>query len=363
MMTRMQLSYLDWVLIILLILNSLLGIAAIYSSSHHLAGNYTVKQFIWLLVSLGAIFILISFDYNILVTYSIYLYIACIFLLVLTLVFGHLISGAKSWIKLPFFQIQPSEITKIALILLLASIFSEFKAKSVRIIQVLTSTAVMIVPFFIVAIQPDLGTATSYLFILGGALLLAGINKKILILFLVAAVVFGSLGWAFFLKDYQRFRVKTFLFPKEDPLGVGYHITQSKIAIGSGGLLGKGYLRGTQSQLRFLPAKHTDFIFSVIGEEFGFIGVIAVLMIYFLFLARIFKSVGKSRDRAGVYIIFMVAVMLSSQFLINILMTIGFFPVAGIPLPFISYGGSSLFTNSLAIGLILNIKMRRFVNL
>jgi rod shape determining protein RodA len=171
------------------------------------------------------------------------------------------------------------------------------------------------------------------------------------------------LGWAFFLKDYQRLRVKTFLFPKEDPLGVGYHITQSKIAIGSGGLLGKGYLRGTQSQLRFLPARHTDFIFSVIGEEFGFIGIIVVLLIYYLFLARIFKSVGKSRDRAGVYIIFMVAVMLSSQFLINILMTIGLFPIAGIPLPFISYGGSSLLTNFLAVGLILNIKMRRFVNL
>lgn len=363
MITRTQLSYLDWGLIVLLILNTLIGIAAIYSSSHYLAGNYALKQFMWLLVSLGAIFVLISFDYNILVTYAFYLYIACILLLVLTLVFGHLIAGAKSWIKLPFFQIQPSEITKIALILLLARIFSEFKAKSVRIIQVLASTAVIFVPFFIVAIQPDLGTATSYLLILAGALLLAGINKKVLILFLVAAVVFGSLGWAFFLKDYQRVRVNAFLFPKEDPLGVGYHITQSKIAIGSGGLLGKGYLRGTQSQLRFLPARHTDFIFSVIGEEFGFIGVIAVLMIYFLFLARIFKSVEKSRDRAGVYITFMVAVMLSSQFLINILMTIGFFPVAGIPLPFISYGGSSLLTNSLAIGLILNIKMRRFVNL
>ena len=363
MITRTQLSYLDWSLIILLILNSLIGIAAIYSSSHHLSGNYTLKQFMWLLVSLGALIILISFDYNILVTYSVYLYIACIFVLVLTLIFGHLIAGAKSWIKFSFFQIQPSEITKIALILFLARLFSEFKEKSVKIIQGLASTAVIFVPFFIVAIQPDLGTATCYLFILAAALLLAGINKKILILFLVTAIVFGSLGWAFFLKDYQKVRVKAFLFPKEDPLGMGYHITQSKIAIGSGGLLGKGYLKGTQSQLRFLPARHTDFIFSVIGEEFGFIGVIVVLLIYYLFLARIFKSVGKSRDRAGVYIIFMVAVMLSSQFIINILMTIGLFPIAGIPLPFISYGGSSFLTNSMAVGLILNIKMRRFVNL
>ena len=363
MVTRNQLSYLDWGLIILLIVNSLIGIAAIYSSSRHLVGDYPIKQIMWLLVSLGAIFILISFDYNILVTYSPYLYIVCIILLVSTLVFGHLIGGAKSWIKLPFFQIQTSEFTKIALILLLSKIFSEFKERSVNLTNSLTSAAVISVPFFIVAIQPDLGTAAGYLFILAGALLLAGVNKKMLVLILIAAVLFGSLGWAFFLKDYQRVRVKTFLFPKEDPLGVGYHIIQSKIAIGSGGLLGKGYLRGTQSQLRFLPARHTDFIFSVIGEEFGFVGVMMVLVFYFLFLARIFKSVGKSRDRAGVYIIFMVAVMLSSQFLINILMTIGLFPIAGVPLPFISYGGSSLLTNSLAVGLVLNIKMRRFVNL
>jgi len=363
MVTRTQLNYIDWGLIVLLIINSLIGIAVIYSSSHHLMGNYAFKQFMWLLVSLGAIFILISFDYNILVTYSSYLYIVCLILLGSTLIFGNLISGAKSWIKLPFFQIQPSEITKIVLILLLSRTFSEFKGRSIKIIHGLTSVAAVCVPFLIVAIQPDLGTATSYIFILAGAVLLAGINKKILILFLIAAIVFGFLGWNFFLKDYQRMRVKTFLFPEKDPLGVGYHIIQSKIAIGSGGLLGKGYLKGTQSQLRFLPARHTDFIFSVIGEEFGFIGVALVLIVYFLFLARIFRSVGKARDRAGVYIIFMVAVLLSSQFLINVLMTIGLFPITGIPLPFISYGGSSLLTNSLAVGLILNIKMRRFVNL
>lgn len=363
MVTRTQLSYLDWGLIILLIVNSLIGIASIYSSSRHLTGDYPIRQIMWFLVSLGAIFILISFDYNILVTYSPYLYIGCIILLVSTLVFGHLIGGAKSWIKLPFFQIQTSEITKIALILLLSKIFSEFKGRSVNISNSFTSAAVIAVPFFVVAIQPDLGTAASYLFILAGAVMLAGINKKMLVLILIVAVLFGVLGWTFFLKDYQRVRVKTFFFPKEDPLGVGYHIIQSKIAIGSGGLLGKGYLKGTQSQLRFLPARHTDFIFSVIGEEFGFMGVIVVLVFYFLFLARIFKSVGKSRDRVGVYIIFMVAVMLSSQFFINILMTIGLFPIAGVPLPFISYGGSSLLTNSLAVGLVLNIKMRRFVNL
>ena len=164
------------------------------------------------------------------------------------------------------------------------------------------------------------------------------------------------------MKDYQKQRILTLLFPHEDPLGSGYHILQSKIAIGSGGLLGKGYKKGTQSQLRFLPARHTDFIFSVIGEEFGFAGVFFAILIYFLFLSRLFKSLLDSRDRVGVYIVFMVFMMITGQFLINIMMTIGLFPVAGIPLPLLSYGGSSLLTNFIAVSLVLNIKMRRFVN-
>jgi rod shape determining protein RodA len=145
-------------------------------------------------------------------------------------------------------------------------------------------------------------------------------------------------------------------------LGAGYHTIQSKIAIGSGGFLGKGYKKGTQSQLRFLPARHTDFILSVIGEEFGFMGVFIMLLCYFLFLSRLFTSVNKSRDRAGVYIIFMVALTISFQFCVNVFMTIGLFPIAGVPLPLVSYGGSSLLTNYLAVSLVLNIKMRRFVN-
>jgi len=175
-------------------------------------------------------------------------------------------------------------------------------------------------------------------------------------------LVIGFLGWNFFLKDYQKDRIRTLIFPQKDPLGTGYHILQSKIAIGSGGLFGKGYKEGTQSQLRFLPARHTDFIFSVIGEEFGFAGIIVVLSLYFIFISRLLWSVYQSRDRAGVYIVFMVFLMFASQFLINVLMTVGLFPVAGIPLPLYSYGGSSLVTNYIAVALVANVKMRRFVN-
>ena len=178
-------------------------------------------------------------------------------------------------------------------------------------------------------------------------------------------VVFLTLGvavWNFGLKDYKKNRLTTLIFPGQDPLGSGYHIIQSKIAIGSGGFLGKGFRKGTQSQLRFLPARHTDFIFSVIGEEFGFIGVVLVMLFYFFFLLRLFHSIGLSRDREGVYIIFLVAMMITFQFFINVMMVIGLFPIAGIPLPLLSYGGSSLLTNYLGISLVLNVKMRRFVN-
>jgi rod shape determining protein RodA len=207
-----------------------------------------------------------------------------------------------------------------------------------------------------------LGTALSFLPILLGAMILAGLNKKALVYILLTALIIGIGGWNFFLLDYQKQRIKTLILPEEDPLDSGYHVLQSKIAVGSGGFLGKGYKRGTQSQLRFLPARHTDFVFSVIGEETGFLGVVSVMVIYFLFLARLFLSVFQSRDRAGVYIIFIVSLMMACQFLINVLMTIGLFPIAGIPLPLMSYGGSSLLTNYLAVSLVLNVKMRRFVN-
>jgi rod shape determining protein RodA len=179
----------------------------------------------------------------------------------------------------------------------------------------------------------------------------------------VLALLAGVAGWNFYLKDYQKKRLATVVFPGKDPQGSGYHILQSKIAIGSGGLLGRGFKKGTQSQLKFLPARHTDFIFSVIGEEFGFAGASVILFIYSIFLLRLFRSAGKSRDRTGVYIVFMVSLMFAFQLVVNVAMVIGIFPIIGIPLPLLSYGGSSLLANFLGLGLVLNVKMRRFVNI
>jgi len=362
MIDRSLVRNIDWILLALLILNSALGVVIIYSSSHYLPGDLYLKQIIWIFLSLLALFLFLLVDYKKLLPYAFYLYIIFVVILAGVLIFGKVIAGAKSWIRFPFFQAQPSELTKIIVILLLAQIFSEYRVNYLYWKTGLLAGAVVAVPAFFIALQPDLGTDLTYLFILIGALLLAGLNRKIFIFFLVIALLVAIAGWLFYLEDYQKQRLVTLVSPGQDPLGSGYHILQSRIAIGSGGLLGKGYKKGSQSQLRFLPARHTDFIFSVIGEEFGYAGVVAVFIVYFLFLSRLFHSINKSRDRAGVYIIFMVAMMIAFQFFVNVMMVVGLFPVTGIPLPLLSYGGSSLLTNFLAVSLVLNVMMRRVVN-
>jgi rod shape determining protein RodA len=362
MIDRNLLANIDWTLIFLLLLNSAFGVVFIYSCSHDSPANYYLKQTLWIVFSLVALFLFLLIDYKVLVTYSIYLYSIIVFILGGVLIFGRFLKGAKSWIVFPFFHAQPSEIAKIILILVLASIFSEFKMNYLSWGKGILSSGFVALPFFLVALQPDLGTAASYIPIFLASIILAGLNRKTFVFLLIISLTLGLLGWNFVLKDYQKKRLTTLIFPSHDPLGSGYHITQSKIAVGSGGLLGKGYKKGTQSQLRFLPARHTDFIFSVIGEEVGFLGVALAIGFYFLFLLRLFKSVGQSRDRAGVYLIFMVTVMITFQFMVNVMMVIGFFPITGIPLPLYSYGGSSLLTNYLGISIVLNVKMRRFVN-
>ncbi len=362
MINRNVIGNLDWILIGLMLLNSAIGVVFIYSSSHYSPGNYYIKQILWIFISLAALFLLLMVDYKFLVTYSHYFYIIVLGILAGVLLFGTLVSGARRWIVFHFFRAQPSEITKIVLILLLASVFSGFRKNYLNWGKGILSAATVAVPFFLVALQPDLGTALSYIPILIAALLLAGLKKRTIILLLIATLLVGLAAWNFALKDYQKKRITTLISPSQDPLGSSYHIIQSKIAIGSGGFFGKGFKKGTQSQLRFLPARHTDFIFSVIGEEFGFLGIALAVLSYFFFLLRAFQSVGQSRDRAGVFIVFMVAVMITFQFVINVMMVIGLFPIAGIPLPLLSYGGSSLLTNYLGVSLVLNVKMRRFVN-
>jgi rod shape determining protein RodA len=362
MIDRRLIENIDWFLIVLLVFISLLGVLVIYSSSHYLPSKYFLKQLLFIGASLAVLFLFLTVDYQVLVTYSLYLYGFVVLVLSGMLVFNQL-TAKESWIRFRYFQVQPSELAKIAIILVLAQLFSEYKKNHVSRSAVLASSGLVAILFILVALQPDLGTAVSFLALLLGALMLAGLKRKALVWIFILAVGLGVAGWRFYLKDYQKKRLTTVVFPGKDPRGAGYQILQSKIAIGSGGFFGKGFKKGTQSQLRFLPARYTDFVFSVVGEEFGFLGVAAILFLYYLFISRIFRSAAKARDRTGVYIIFMVGLMFSFQVLVNVAMVIGLFPIVGIPLPLFSYGGSSLLTNFLAASLVLNVKMRRFVNI
>lgn len=359
---RFSLAEIDVVTIGLVLVLALLGVVAIASAAQYMPGHYVLRQLAWIVVGLGAMFLVMAVDYKILVTYALSLYAGLLAVLAALLVFARFVAGTKSWITLGGFRGQPSELGKIILILVLARFFSEHRAKTLATRETLLSLGLAVPPILLVAVQPDLGTALTCFPIVVGAYILAGLRRRTVVIVVVASLVLAVGGWNFALKDYQKKRITTLFNPGQDARGAGYQILQSKIAIGSGGLAGKGFKKGSQSQLRFLPARHTDFILSVIGEEFGFAGVFAVLTLYFLLLARLFLAVGLARDRAGVYIVFLAALLLAFQFFINVLMIIGLFPVTGVPLPFVSYGGSSLLSSCLAVGLVLNVKMRRFAN-
>jgi rod shape determining protein RodA len=362
MIDRRLFREIDGVLLGLVLALALIGVFFIYSSARFLPGHYHVRQLVWIAVSLAVLAVVLAVDYKFFVSLAPYFYGLIVAVLAATLVFARLVAGTKSWLTFGLMQLQPSELAKIVMILVFARFFAGSKSATLTTSRTLLALAVAGVPLFLIVLQPDLGTAMTFLAIVGGALILAGLTKRTISLFVVAALVSGFGGWNLALKDYQKRRITTLLDPQGDPRGSGYQVIQSKIAIGSGGFAGTGFTRGTQSQLRFLPARHTDFIFSVIGEETGFLGVLVVLLLYLALLARMFLAVGKARDRAGVYIVFTASLLIAFQFLVNVLMIVGLFPVVGITLPFLSYGGSSLLTSFVACGLVLNVRMRRFAN-
>ncbi|MCP2520289.1 rod shape-determining protein RodA [SCandidatus Aminicenantes bacterium Aminicenantia_JdfR_composite] len=354
-------DYFDWALLGVALMISVIGVLAIHSSTHYISNEFYVRQIIWIIIGLISLFLIVSVDYNYLINYSPYFYFSMLFILILMLLFGNKIGGSRSWLNLKLFNIQPSEFTKIAIILFLIYILSHSRWDYISWRDKLMGSFVVLTPVILVALQPDLGTAMTYLPVYFGALFITGFDRKIIATILIVLIFFGAISWLFLLKDYQKQRIIVFLFPGKDPLKTGYHVIQSKIAIGSGGFLGKGYKKGTQSQLRFLPARHTDFILSVIGEEFGYVGIFILLSLYFLLFYKIFNSIKEAKDRTGIYLVYFVGILLFFQFFVNGMMVIGFFPIAGIPMPLLSYGGSSLLTTYIFIGLIINVKMRKFI--
>ncbi|HEY5649765.1 MAG TPA: rod shape-determining protein RodA [Nitrospiria bacterium] len=361
-------SFDGWFVLVILVILSL-GVLSIYSVTYNAAprGGLAVyqKQMIWIAMGLAVFFFFAFFDYHELARYGTLFYLGCVVLLVMVLFIGRTGMGAQRWISIGPFSVQPSEWIKLAAIFVLARYFSNRpRLTGLGIRELLFPSILMGVPLVLVLKQPDLGTSLVLVFIFGVMVALIGLRSKTIgFSFLISLMAFPFL-WELFwnsLKTYQKNRLIAFINPATDPTGRGYHALQSKIAIGSGGLTGKGLFGGTQTQLRFLPEGHTDFIFAVFAEEWGFIGATGLILLYvFLFWWGI-DTAKKAKDRLGVFLSVGVLGMLLFYVTVNIGMTLGVAPVVGVPLPLMSYGGNSMLTTMAGLGLLLNIKMRRFM--
>ena len=319
------------------------------------------RQAVWIAVGLGGLVAAVLFDYRTLLKVSFALYLASLVPLVYLLVFGQRIANVRSWIRFGSFQFQPAELAKITTAILVAYLFENEDDARLRLSTFVKLGAIVGVPFLLVFAQPDLGLALTFLPLLIVGFFFGRLPARGWIAILIAVAVLAGAGWLL-LKDYQKQRIETFLNPDRDVLKAGYQVRQSKIAVGSGGFSGKGLHAGTQSQLRFLPVQHTDFILAVIAEEWGFLGVILVLALFAAMLLRCLTLARVARDRGGVFLILALSGMMFFSVMVNASMMIGLLPTTGIPLPLVSYGGSSIATTLLAIGLILGVDYRRFAN-
>jgi rod shape determining protein RodA len=355
----------DWILLLLVLCVSIIGILNIYSSGFSLTEprlkTLYIKQLQWMGISLFFMSLAFCIDYRVIVRHAYLIYFVSLLLLILVFIMSDVTRGSQRWIALGGFSLQPSELMKVAVVLALAKYFDNHKSENEYSLKdLLLPFLIVFIPFLLVLKQPDLGTGIILIILFLGIIFMAGIKWKSIILAAGCGVVLIPLGWHF-LKDYQKERIMTFLNPEQDPLGTGYHIIQSIIAVGSGGLWGKGFLKGTQTQLKFLPEQHTDFIFSVYAEEWGFAGTTLLIIIFFTLILWGLKIAFQAKDLTGILISIGVTMMIFGQVFINIGMVLGILPVVGIPLPFMSYGGSSLVVFMFGIGLLLNVRMRRFV--
>lgn len=352
----------DAVLLAMTFVIFLIGLLAIHSATQAknltLYESYAFRQLTWLGIGILFLAITVRISYHKFLDIAYVLYMINISLLVLVLIMGHIRLGAQRWFSIGGFAFQPSEFMKISFILALSSYVGQKKGAMESLGSLIVPFILLAAPFVLVLLQPDLGTALLLVPVFFAILLVGGAKPKYLVWAILAGFACMPLFWHF-LRDYQKQRLLVFINPNIDPLGAGYTIIQSKIAVGSGGLIGKGWLNGTQNQLNFIPERHTDFIFSVIGEEWGFLGAAALILLYLLIVHRTFNIGSLTSDRYGKCIATGIAVLLSLQVIINIGMTIGLMPVVGIPLPLVSYGGSSLLATLVAVGLLLNVGMRR----
>lgn len=361
---RRLLQNFDWVMLLMLLLVGGMALINLYSSTHIAergASPIFYKQLIFFAVGLVLLLLILLQDYQKVVKIGYAFYGVILVLLLYTLLFVKPILGAQRWIDLGFFNLQPSEPAKLALILVLAGCYANTDAPNgYRLRDLIKPGMLVVLPFVLIAKQPDLGTALICAIIFVSMTLYVRLRWGTLAILSSAALGCVFVGWKFLLKDYQRKRIETFLNPEADIMNHGYQIMQSKIAVGSGKIFGKGFLEGTQGHLQFLPEKHTDFAFAVWAEEWGFAGALFFLGCYFFLLVWGVNVAMSAKDKLGSILAFGCVMLIFWQAVINLCMIMGFLPVVGVPLPIFSYGGSSLLTNMAAIGLIMSVRMRSF---
>lgn len=368
MFERRLYFHIDWLLLGAILLLAAIGVAMIYSATYNPVANppRPGPQFYTQIYALGigivAMLVCLSIDYRRLAEHSLLIYGGLLALLVYVLLFGLTRGGSQRWISLGVFNLQPSEFGRLVSALVLAMYFGENRRGARTPGDLLVGAAFIAVPFLLIARQPDLGTAVTLLPVFLGIAYVAGMRLRLLVVVALIGALTAPIAWKYALKDYQRQRVETFLDPERDARGAGYQQIQARITVGSGGLTGKGFMKGTQGQYKFLPVAHNDFIFSVLAEEQGFIGVLVALGLYLFIILRSLEAARLAKDRLGAYLVTGIVAGFAFQVIYNITMSAGLAPVKGLTLPLLSYGGSAVIATLAAFGLVLNVRMRRFTN-
>ena len=361
---RRLLQHFDWVMLLMLLLVGGMALTNLYSSTHIAdtgASSLFYKQLLFFGVGLGLILVVLTLEYQKIARLGYVLYGVILVLLTYTLLFVKAIAGSQRWIDLGFFNLQPSEPAKLALILVLASCYANTDVPGgYRLRDLIKPVILTALPFVLIMLQPDLGTALICAIIFVSMTLFVRLRWGTLAILSGSGLACIFIGWKFLLKEYQRKRIETFLDPEGDPMNHGYQIMQSKIAVGSGKVFGKGFLEGTQGHLHFLPERHTDFAFAVWAEEWGFAGSLFFLSCYFFMLLWGINIAMSAKDKFGAILAFGCTMLIFWQAVINLFMIMGFLPVVGVPLPMFSYGGSSLLTNMVAGGILMSVRMRSF---
>ena len=361
MFERRLYYHIDWGLLAAVLALCAIGLTNIYSATGGATAVFETQIYA-IILGMVALVVCVSIDYRSLADKSHFIYIAILALLLWVLFFGAVRGGSRRWIDLGSFNLQPSEFAKAIVALVLAKFFGESRRTSVTQSDLLIGAALTAVPFIIIARQPDLGTAVTLLPVMFAIAFVAGMPMRIIGIIALVGVLAAPVAWKFALQDYQKERISTFMDPAQDARGAGYQQIQARITVGSGGPWGKGFTKGTQGQLRFLPVAHNDFIFSVQAEEYGFAGVLVALGLYLFVILRALEAARLAKDRLGAYLVLGVLASFTFQVLYNITMSAGLAPVKGLTLPLMSYGGSSMIATLAGFGLILNVRMRRFTN-